>query len=103
MPQIFLKSLTAWEALPALPPTPKKNKRPWVFRTETNKSTNLLIAWVLSALAMAETSSKYWPIKLSLIKIYTFTNLPDAADLYKASMTFKTSTLSAPEDKTGFL
>ena len=42
MPTILRKSLTAWEQLPALPPTPRKNSRPPLFLAFASNSAMLV-------------------------------------------------------------
>ena len=62
IPAIFRKSFTAWEAFAALPPTPRKNKRPPWSRTAASKSAIFSrvsgsIFWTISAV-----SAKCWEL-----------------------------------------
>src|SRR5512135_3571823 len=59
MPHSFLKSLTAWLQLAALPPTPSRNSRPPRARSATRWEARFSIADTAIALATAPTSSKY--------------------------------------------
>src|SRR5258706_16337419 len=58
MPHSFLKSFTAWLQFAALPPTPRRNRRPPLSRSETSSWARRSIATMSIACATFSTSAK---------------------------------------------
>ena len=65
MPVILRKSLTAWEALPALPPTPRIKSLPPEARVRANKVTSRSTAWASIFFTTSDTSPRNCCVKVS--------------------------------------